>query len=560
MGLVQELITRVQTWLSIREPGAAGQSLETLQAAFRRQYANFRALLTANNNALELMAEMEETMAGGRPFGMTFVRGHSTAVSVNVFKMVQHLLELGGGERYQALVPVCRAITARIEAICERTPPAASGPPVLPMTAIGREHADQVGEKMANLGEVGNRVGLPVPPGFAITAAAAQRFLAANQLQEEINRRLQTLDVDDLEALYQTSAAIQKLIAAAPLPPDLEAAILAAYHQLESQTRPEVLVSLRSSAIGEDTGFASFAGQYRTQLHVAPEFLLQTYKEIVAGKYRSQAIIYRLQRGFRHQDVTMCVGCLAMVEARASGVTYSRSPRDPRSSWLVVSAVTGLAKQVVDGVADAEVYRVDRQPPHPVLRQEHGHATSSRPPDGLPLPGPLIADEIRQLARVAIRLEEHFGSPQDIEWSIDTAGQIILLQSRPLGLFTAPSEDEAPAREEAEAPGPDCLAAGGITASAGAACGPVRVVRSNVDLLQFPAGAVLVVQHPLPEWATLLPRAKAVVSETGQVAAHLATVARELGIPALFRLPAATRLLEDGQEVTVDATGRRVYA
>jgi pyruvate,water dikinase len=141
---------------------------------------------------------------------------------------------------------------------------------------------------------------------------------------------------DNLESVYSASAAIQQLISRTPLPADIEEAILAEYAELESRQGDNVLVSIRSSATGEDSRTSSFAGQYRTQLNVDKEFLIQTYKEIVASKYRSQAIIYRLQRGYRDQDVSMCVGCLAMVDAVVSGVIYSRSPENPRSQWVVI--------------------------------------------------------------------------------------------------------------------------------------------------------------------------------------------------------------------------------
>lgn len=523
-----------------------------LQAAFRRQYRNFRSLLTANNTALELMAEMEQTLEGARPYSMAFVRGHCTALTVNVLKMIQHLQALADG-RYQGLHEPFQRITAELENILAREPALVGSDFVLPLSAIDRHTADQVGEKMANLGEIRNRVGLRVPEGFVVTAAAAHHFFAANNLLPEINRRLKTLDPDNLEELYTVSAAIQQLISNAQLPADLEAQILAGHHELARQAGEGLLVSMRSSALGEDSGNVSFAGQYRTQLHVGEEFLVQTYKEIVASKYKGQAIVYRLQRGFRHQDVTMCVGCLVMVDAAVSGVVYSRSPRDQRSEWMEVSVARGLADQVVSGRAASQQYRLERQAPWRVLQR---NGAAGQAVDEPPLLSPQQAAE---LASMAVRLEEHFGAPQDIEWSIAADGALFILQSRPLGEAALLREGSVPG-EPGAAGEEGVLLAGGVTASPGVACGPVHVVRSNVDLLRFPKGAVLVVAHPLPEWATLLPRAVAVLSETGQIAAHLATVAREFSIPAVFGLPRAIASLAEGEEVTVDATACRVHA
>ncbi len=526
----------------------------TPSISFAQCYKAFRALLTANNAALELMAAMEQTHAAGRPFGMAFVRGNCTALSVNIYKMIRHLQEMSGG-RYQDLHSAFNRIAGELESLVRNRPVNPEGEWVLPLDRIDRTMVDQVGEKMANLGEIRNRVGLKTPEGFAITASASQYFMAATGLQDEINRRLKTMDEENLEELYRTSSAIQQMIINTVPPADLEQRILESHHALQDPAGEEILVSLRSSALGEDSGTASFAGQYRTQLNVSPEFIIHTYKEIVAGKYKSQAIIYRNQRGFRHQDIIMCVGCLIMVDAVLSGVCYSRSPLNRRSDWVEINAVTGLASQVVDGIAKTDYFRVSRHSPHPIIHKKiHSLADSI---DSCPIPFVSLSDEqAGELARIAIRLEEHFGEPQDIEWSIDRGGEIVLLQSRPLGLSA-----DLPAGlidRDVEESG-DALLKGGVTASLGVGCGPVCIVRSAVDLLRFPRGAVLVVAHPVPEWATLLNRAAAVISETGQVAAHLATVAREFGVPAIFGLDRATAILSEGEEITIDATACRVY-
>lgn len=549
---------------------AVRPDLAALQETFRNNYLSFRSLLTANNNALEMMADLEQALADGQPFGMAFVRGHSTALSVNVYKMIKSVETLSGG-KYAALEEAFSRITAEIEEVLERQPEVPAGEYVIDLGSIGKEHADLVGDKMANLGEVGNRTGLDVPAGFVITAAATQRFLSASGLQDEINRLIQSLDINDLEKLYTVSAEIQKLITSAEVPAEIAARIESAYADLSGRTHTDVPVAMRSSAVGEDRRSVSFAGQYRTQLNVSSDLILHTYKEIVASKYRSQAIVYRHQRGFRHQDVTMSVGCLEMVDAKISGVMFSRSPRNPDSHWVEISAASGLGDQVVEGSADTDYYRVERHGSGSALLQ----ATAGREP----LLGP---DRLHELAQLAVRLEDHFGVAQDIEWSIDRSGKIVILQSRPVAATPVVAEDEFLESEDDggaesawddrfrraafdhwETPGeelcPGALLNGGVTASPGAAAGPVFVVRSNVDLLEFPEGAVLVVEDPLPDWASLMSKAVAVVSERGHVATHLAIVAREFGMPALFGVPQAMARMENGAMVTVDASARCVY-
>lgn len=522
------------------------QDVHALRRSFRENYKKFRTLLTANNNALELMAEMEQVLNSGRPFGMTFVRSRATAAGVNVFKMITRLRELSGG-KYGGLIEVFNTVSRNLEEILERQPTTVDCPFVLEFDRIDKESADLVGEKMANLGEIRNRVKLSVPDGFVITASASHDFLAHSGLRDEIHRLLTICHPDQLEELYTTSATIQQLISKAAMPEVLEREITTAYERLADRSGRRLLVAMRSSAIGEDSGRASFAGQYRTRLDVDEDLLAETYKEIIAGKYRSQAIVYRLQRGFRHQDVTMCVGCLAMVEARIGGVIYSRAPADLRSSYVVVIAAPGMAGQVVDGSTDVDLYNVSREADHHVLLHEC-HAGAEEPI--------LPAAQLRELVDAGIRLENHFGAPQDIEWAFDRQDRLMILQSRPLGqtgpiLHVSPQINMAPEK--------DRLFSGGVPVSPGVASGAVFIVRSDLDLLRFPKEAILVVEHPLPDWATLLPRAAAVISETGQVAAHLATVAREFGIPALFGMKGATSILTNDQLVTVDAAAGHIH-
>ncbi len=526
-----------------------------LQAAFRSHYKEFRSLLTANNNALELMAEMEQVLSGGHSFGMAFIRGNCTALSVNVYKMIQHLNRLADG-RYAELGQPFRDVTRQLEQVIANRPVTTEGIAILPMAEVDARMVDQVGEKMANLGEVRNRLGLRTPDGFVMTAVAAQNFMEANDLQVEIIRRLKGLDLDNLEDLYTVSAGIQALIANAPLPKELEGAILAHHQQLVTDTESELLVALRSSAIGEDSSNVSFAGQYRTQLNVSREFVCQAYKEIVAGKYKSQAIVYRQQRGFRHQDVHMCVGCLRMVDAAVSGVLYSRAPDDPRSRFVMIQAAPGLASHVVDGSAATEQFMVSRTAPYGILDFQSGAGQADGAVDSVPT---LTSVQAAELAEVGVRLEEHFGTPQDVEWSIDQAGLLYILQSRPLGRPAVVESLLSGGHGSKEDGLPPPLLAGGVCASRGVGCGPVFTVRSSLDLLRFPKGAVLVVETPYPDWASLLDRASAVISETGQMAAHLATVAREFGIPAIFGMNQALTSLDNHSLVTVDATAGRVY-
>jgi pyruvate, water dikinase len=560
------LLRRLKTLFSHGEP-LTPVSMEELRASFRARYHAFKLLLAANNNALQLMTDMEAALRGSHSFGMTFIRSHATAVCVNVFAIIKYLNELSN-HRYQALEGVFAAIEQKIQAALQTKQTPAMPELVLPLSRVNKGMADGVGSKMANLGEI--TTGLPeilVPEGFAITAAAYERFLAHNELQDEINRRLQSLEQEDIGDLYRKSSEVQMLIIGAEIPPELKEAISRAYGELEAQAGNPPRVALRSSAIGEDAAETSFAGQYRSELNVSRENLFTVYKEILASKYALTAVSYRLHKGLRDEDVAMCVGCMAMVDAAAGGVMYSRDPTDIRRDAVFINAVHGLAKSVVDGTVTPDLFVVSRGEPLAIIKQEIREKelkTVCLPGEGVLLESDerggtpaLTAEQVLALARIALILEEHFQSPQDIEWCIAKDGRIFILQSRPLKqLAGSPSRTEGAIAAAVENP---VLVRGGDTAGPGVAAGPVYVVKNNLDLLQFPEGGVLVTAFPHPNWATLLNRAAALVTDRGGITGHLANVAREFGLPALFNTGEATSLLTPGQMVTVDADGRSVY-
>ena len=349
----------------------------------------------------------------------------------------------------------------------------------------------------------------------------------------------------------------------------MEQAIKEAYRKLESECGQNVKVSLRSSALGEDSAGTSFAGQFRTRLNISPENLVHAYKEVVASKYGLPAITYRLSRGIPDYDVAMCVGCMAMLNAVAGGVMYSRNPLNIRDRSITINSVWGLAKAVVDGSVAPDVFVVSVDGSATIVQKDvsiKDREFVCYPDEGvcrMELTGEKCAsqsisdEEVVALALMAVRLDEYYGGPQDIEWAVTPEGAIYILQCRPLQQMDAKGRVPAGANQETEA-GP-VIARGGVTAAPGIACGQVFIVRNAIDKLKFPDGAVLVTSQSLPRWAPLLSRAVAVVTELGGVAGHLANVAREFGVPALFGVAAATKNLKNGDLVTVDADGLTIY-
>lgn len=543
-------------------------NVEELRVAFKARYHHFKLLLNANNKSLDIMAEIEQAMLGRQPFGMSFIRANTTAVSVNVFNMIKNLDELAPG-KYKKLYSSFSDIQNKIDRLLSQKRQEIDERLVIPLGLIDKDMTDLVGSKMANLGEIKNRINMNVPGGFAITSAAYQRFIEYSDLQVEIDRRFQSADLDDMQRLYTLSAEIQQLIIRSELPKDLEDAIMGSYLQLEEEAGKEINIALRSSALGEDTAGTSFAGQYRTELNVSAENIIHAYKEVAASKYSLTAITYRMNRGFKDEDISMGVGCVAMIDAGAGGVIYSRNPVDLSDDSIFINAVWGLPQSVVEGSIACDLFVVSRERPMTIIHEDIGDKERKfvcYPQEGV-CRFDLTADErglpsidhklAIVLAELAVRIEEYYSTPQDIEWAIANDGSVYILQCRPLQQMgkakKAFPEDLKKIDEDT------VIAKGGITASTGSACGTVYVADRGVDILRFPEGSVLVTQQALPRWASLLNRAAAVVTEQGGFAGHLANVAREFEVPALFGVKGIRERLKSGELITVDASGLTIY-
>jgi len=541
---------------------------EDLRIEFKARYHNFRLLLNANKRVLEAMARIEQTLGDRHPFGMPFVRANCTTVSVEVLRMIKNLEGLAPG-KYQGLHSRFDDIQQRIDALLTHKKPLRDERYVIPLGLINKDMADLVGAKMANLGEIKNRFDVAVPDGFAITSAAYQRYIEHNDLQVEIDRRFQAIAGNDLEGLSRLSTEVQQLIVASQIPDDLAKAIMEAYLQLKDRQSGEIRVVLRSSALGEDTKGETFAGQYHTELNVSEASIIQAYKKVVASKYSLPAITYRMNRGLRDDDFAMCVGCMVMVDAESGGVLYSRNPVDFQDDSIYINAVWGLPKPVVDGSVAADLFVLSRKKPIEVISQEirskesrftcfpqEGQCgmVSSKEKSDMPS---IDQEQAVLLAELAVMLENYYGSPQDIEWAISRDGTIYVLQSR--SMQQPETEKSTDSEKMRRSESGTVIIRGGVAASPGFAGGSVFRVDSSGDMGKFPEGAILVTRQALPRWAPLLNRAAAVVTEQGGVAGHLATVARELGVPALFGVSGVMDALRNGDQITVDTAVATIY-
>jgi Phosphoenolpyruvate synthase/pyruvate phosphate dikinase len=539
-----------------------------VQEEFRRKYKHFQELLESNAELLKIVTDMELKLRGTQVYGMSYIRVQATRAVFHALRMAASFENLSGAQNPRLREKV-NEIQENIKSELESRKVSHATEPVLPYTAISKDMVDAVGGKSANLGEILNRVGLPVPRGFAITTGAFQDFFAHAGLWAEIKRIKLTIMPDVPETLEQASEDIQRAVISAPMPPALEQRILAAHAALAEEcgrAPGELRVALRSSAIGEDSEL-SFAGQYLSMLNVSRERLLTSYRYVLASLYTPRAISYRLLKGIVDEDMGMSVACLEMIDSVASGVMYTRHPYNAHDDRVLLNAVWGLGPYAVDGVITPDsqsLTRADLTPQEVRVAEKPvmlvcgtGGALVERPVPEERQGRPCLTDEqARTLAGYALKLEQHYGAAQDIEWALTPRGRLLILQSRPLGLV--PGQTAAPAGMP-RVEGRQVLASGGEVAQPGVGAGPAYVVRTDDDLAGFPDGGVLVAAHSSPNFMVVMQKAQAIITDTGSITGHMASLSREFGVPTILGLKTATRDIPSGAPVTVDAYSGRVY-
>ncbi|PKI91508.1 phosphoenolpyruvate synthase [Actinomycetales bacterium SN12] len=442
---------------------------------------------------------------------------------------------------------------------------------------IGMADLPQVGGKNASLGEMISNLselGVRVPGGFATTADAYRRFLAHDGLRERIRNAIAGLDTDDVTRLALVGTEIRAWIIEHPLPADLERDVRDAYDQLVAKDAdPDgVTWAVRSSATAEDLPDASFAGQQETYLNIGGiENVLTAVRSVYASLYNDRAIAYRVHHGFDHDEVALSAGVQRMVrsDVGSSGVMFTVDTESGFDQAVFITSSYGLGEAVVQGAVNPDEFYVSK----PALRagrpailkrsvgekaiamrytesREAGASTAfvDVPAEDRPLFS--ITDaEITELAEHALVIETHYGRPMDIEWGKDGVdGQLYILQARPETVVSRASANVM-RRFRLQEKGPVAVEGRAIGQRIGA--GPVRVLRDATQMSEFQTGDVLVADMTDPDWEPIMKRASAIVTNRGGRTCHAAIIARELGIPAVVGTGDATRVLTDGQPVTV---------
>jgi pyruvate,water dikinase len=439
-------------------------------------------------------------------------------------------------------------------------------PNVLWLEEIKKEDIISVGGKGASLGEM-TSLGLPVPKAFVVTAQAFRRFLVETGIEDTLFRKLERLDVDDNGALESVSREVQDIVLSVEIPDQIREAIIDAYARMGENGE---VVAVRSSATAEDLPEASFAGQQETFLNVlGNDDLLDAVQRCWASLYGARAIYYRAKQGFDDRGVNIAVVVQELIRSEKSGVMFTSHPVTGEP-LTIVEGSWGLGEAVVSGSVSPDNYVFDLRSERVVDRLiaekeimivpegENGTKVVKLTPEQRTAPV-LSDEEVARLATLGKIAEEHYGVPQDVEWAI-VGDEIFILQSRPITTIRRPEIPRAgaePAPEPAAALGVVLLEGQG--ASPGIASGRVVIVRDVRDTSTIKDGDILVTKMTNPDMVPAMRRVKAIVTDEGGMTCHAAIVSRELGTPAVVGTKKATKILQDGQVITVDGEKGTIY-
>ncbi len=431
------------------------------------------------------------------------------------------------------------------------------------------------GGKGASLAEMYNAK-FPVPQAFIVTAQAFEHFIKISGLSGEIHSIIKSIDFEDTEELQKKSHEIRGLIERQKLPKEMENEILESYHILGSEeidTRgvsqdalnilkhsyEPIFVSVRSSATAEDLADASFAGQQETFLNIKGDRnLLEHVKKCFSSLFTPRAIYYRHKKGFDKAEPLISVVVQNMIDSQKSGVIFSNDPVNTNDD-IVIEAVFGLGEGIVSGKIKPDYYIVSKDlkikeikladKKIAIVRTGSGQNEIVRLSNEKSKNQVLTNSQIIELAKYALKLEQHYKKPQDIEFAIDSE-KTYIVQSRPITTLGT--------RKKSGVLSGNILLEG-FGSSPGIATGVVKIIKHTSDLSKVKKGDVLVAEMTNPDMVVAMQKSAAIVTDEGGVTAHASIVSRELGIPCVVGTEKATSILKDGMKITVDGSNGKVY-
>ncbi len=540
----------------------------------RKKYESFKALLEYDKKAHELMASLEDIYYTQKKCDFQAVVKTYEQFAVAVLQMVEELLTMCPSS-YWSLKDYFKKFDFYIRFMLAPQEFDFSPPFTIRLDKISSLNEAVAGKKAFSLSCLNNDLHLPVPNGFVITTNAFHYFLEYNQLRIPINEKLADIDVSDTLSLEQIAIAIEELILNAIVPENIDIAITDAISSLKLCNETSFRVALRSSAVKED-GTASFAGQYKTLLNVDKKQIIEGYKQVIASKYSSQALFYRISHGILDDETPMAVLVLEMINSKASGVMYTQNIEEACSTNLLIHSVWGQGGLLVEGEVSPDVIRVSKKAPVKIVSTKTASklkqmiltpTTQTQTIDTDKVKRDLLSlDEtsVLTLANWGMSLEAHFNQPQDIEWCQDQSGKLFVLQSRPLNIHpeargngtkqTRISKDKLTSKIVNK-----IICSEGETVCSGTGSGHVYKLEHLSQINHIPDDSVLVVRHALPQFVVAINKMSAIIIQTGSRASHFSSIAREYGVPAIVNISKGFDTLDQGSFVTVDAGNGIVY-
>ncbi|HJJ30954.1 MAG TPA: phosphoenolpyruvate synthase [Methanocorpusculum sp.] len=433
-------------------------------------------------------------------------------------------------------------------------------PNILWLAQIHNTDIPSVGGKGASLGEM-THVGLPVPPAFVVTAQAFRRFLQMTKLEDTLFPMLEALDVDDNDALNATSDKAKAMVETAVMPEVIRKEIIESYKKMGKDT----VVAVRSSATAEDLPDASFAGQQDTYLNIkGDDDVIDAVQRCWASLYTARAIYYRSKNGFDDRTVNIAVVVQQLVFSEKAGVMFSSHPISGAKT-VIIEGSWGLGEAIVSGTVSPDNYVFDRQTKKLITKTiaeksveiipdgKKGTKVSEVPADRKNVQV-LSEEDIKNLAEFAVKSEEHYKNPQDMEWGI-VGGKIYILQSRPITTIRKSKESNGTA---GTADGGKQILQG-YGASPGLVSGKVCIVMDVRETSKVQEGDIMVATMTNPDMVPAMKKVAGIITDEGGMTCHAAIVSRELGTPAVVGTKQATKLLKDGQIVTIDGEKGLIY-
>ena len=539
--------------------------------SFPELFDHFKQLIAENNKSLEIMADMGEKLSGEFVFDQNYITSSTTAIADSVSRMIYHL-DCIAPRTYRGLFPVCNRIRNELESELKGHLVIPEGDYVIGYESIDDTLETLVGGKNAHLGIVSNTLGLKIPAGFAITSRCFDVLVRTGTISEQINGILYEWENEAIET-SEASEKITQLIHSLALPKEIRRAIEQGVAHITEKSASDLVTNfaVRSSGIGEDSEH-SYAGQYKSILNINSRAVPEAYKRVLASLYSPRAMEYRRTKKIKESEAVMAVGCQKMIPAKISGVAYTLDVFDLKKNCLLITALPGLGANLVGGKQQADRYIVSRTPPYAITGMEivhkkeilemgplgQGVITQPLAPELRDRPS-LRLEQVHQIVETALALENYSRHPQDIEFAIDQNDELVILQARPLNINTSGPKMVCDL-SSLETNCPILMENKGEIVQEGVAMGIVFKVTKDSDLEKIPKGSILIAHFSSPNLAQAIRKVNGIITDVGSPIGHLSTISREFRIPMIINSVDATKILENGQEITLDALDNRVFS